>query len=338
MAREAVDLRSDTVTQPTLDMRRAMAAAEVGDDVYREDPTVVGLERRSAALFGKEAGLFVPTGSMGNLVSIKVQTNPGEEVVGDSESHVFHFELGASTRFAGIMPRPVPTARGFLTVADVQRALRPNVYYFCRTRLVVLENTHNMKGGAVYPIEQLREVVGFASSAGLAVHLDGARIFNAATATGLPVAEIVRGVDSVSFCFSKGLGAPVGSMIVGSQGLIEEARRVRKALGGGMRQSGILAAACEWALDHHVERLADDHTRARALGAKLLELGIPVDPVETNIVTARFGERAAAVAEELRRRGVLCSPFGEKIRFVTHLDVDDEGVRRAARAFEQVLA
>src|SRR6185295_7241900 len=202
-----IDLRSDTVTKPTPAMRRAMAEAEVGDDVYGEDPTVNRLQERSAALFGKDAGLFVPTGSMGNLVSTKVQTRPGDEVSGDADSHVFHFELGASTRFAGIMPRPVPTSRGFLSVDDLKGATRPDAYYYCRTRLVVLENTHNLKGGSVYPVEHLRQLVDFARSAGLAVHLDGARIFNAATASGTPVADLARGADSVSFCFSKGLGA-----------------------------------------------------------------------------------------------------------------------------------
>ena len=339
MDNKAIDLRSDTITRPTAAMRQAMAAAEVGDDVFGEDPTVNRLQARVAELFGREAALYVPTGTMGNQIAVNVHTRPGQEVIGDAQCHIFNFERGMYAKFSGVVPRAVVTERGFLQVSDVASALAPDDQHLAPTGLVVLENTHNMKGGGVYPQESFQAVVAFAHSNNLPVHLDGARVFNAAVASQRPVDAITKNADTVSFCFSKGLGAPVGSMLVGDKEFIAEALCVRKQLGGGMRQVGILAAACQYALDHHVERLARDHDNAQRLARALSACGVEPDPVDTNIVFFTTPEDDAhAVVEQLEAQGVLSLALNERrVRFVTHLDVSAEETARACEAIKRVL-
>lgn len=335
-----VDLRSDTVTKPSPEMRRAMAEAEVGDDVYGEDPTVRELEETGAALVGQEAGLFVPSGTMGNQVAVLTHTRRGDEVFLEAESHIYYYEVGDIAALAGAQPRPIPGSRGRFTAADLRAAVRePNIHY-PNPRLVCLENTHNRAGGAVWRPEEVDAVVEAAHELGLAIHLDGARLFNAAVALGLPAARLARGVDSVMFCLSKGLGAPVGSLLCGPAEWIERARKERKRLGGGMRQAGILAAAGLWALRHNVERLAEDHANARWLAEQLAQIrGLRVDPaeVETNMVMVGVPGPAEAFSRALRQRGVLANPSRPgTLRLVTHLDVDRAGCERAVQAFREV--
>ena len=338
-----IDLRSDTVTRPTPAMRKAMAEAEVGDDVYREDPTVRRLEEKAAEILGKEAGLFVPTGSMGNGVAVAVHARPGEEVILDADCHIMNYEMGALSAFAGAMPHPVCGERGFPTPGQVEAAIRPPIYYCCRTALLCLENTHNMQGGGIYPRERFLAVVELARRRGLKVHLDGARIFNASVASGVPAASLAEGTDSVMFCLSKGLGAPVGSMLVGTGAFIEEAVAMRKRMGGGMRQVGVLAAAGLVALETEVARLGEDHANARLLAERLAEIpGIGIDPstVETNIVIFRTGRIAAAsLVDSLRAAGVLClSVSADKVRMVTHHDVSRDQVLKAAAEARRIAA
>lgn len=338
--RKIIDLRSDTVTKPTPAMRRVMAEAEVGDDVFGEDPTVNKLQEYAAQLFGREAALFVPSGTMGNQIAIKVHTQPGDEVIVEEASHIFNSEMAMMSAFAGVLPRPIPSERGFLRWEQIERAIRPNVYYYAQTRLICLENTHNLKGGGVYPLEWAREIIENAHRRGLAVHLDGARIFNAALATGRSVKEITEGFDSVMFCLSKGLGAPAGSMLVGSREFIEKARRVRKMLGGGMRQVGVLAAAGLYALEHHVARLAEDHKNAQLLAEALREIPeVRLEPVETNIVIFELSTTPAdKLIDELKQRDILALAIGpRRIRLVTHLDVSREDVLYAAQAIREIL-
>ncbi|MGQ9734881.1 MAG: low-specificity L-threonine aldolase [Candidatus Bipolaricaulia bacterium] len=335
-----IDLRSDTVTKPTPGMRRAMAEAEVGDDVYGEDPTVNKLQERAAELLGMEAALFVPSGTMGNQIAVKVHTRPGNEVILEADCHIFNYEMAMMAAFSGVMPRPIRTPRGVLPLEAVEEAIRPSIYYLSRTGLISIENTHNRKAGAIYPLEEARELLELAHSRGIPVHLDGARIFNAAVALGLPARELVRGFDSVMFCLSKGLGAPVGSMLLGSRAFIEEARRVRKMLGGGMRQAGILAAAGLYALENHISRLAEDHENAKLLASGLSELeGVELEPVETNIIIFSLeGMTAEEFSARMRERGVLVHAIGpRRIRLVTHLDVSREQVLEAVRAAREVL-
>ena len=336
-----IDLRSDTVTRPTPVMRKAMAEAEVGDDVYREDPTVRRLEEKAAALLGKEAGLFVPTGSMGNEVAVAVHTRPGEEVILDADCHIMNYELGMMAAFAGAMPHPIRGDRGFPAPEQVEAAIRPPIYYCCRSSLVCLENTHNMQGGGIYPRDRFRAVVDVARRRGLKVHLDGARIFNASIASGVPAAKLAEGTDSVMFCLSKGLGAPVGSMLVGTRVFIEEAVAMRKRMGGGMRQVGILAAAGLVALETMVSRLADDHANARLLSERLAEIpGIDIDParVETNIVILRTRKVAAAsLVDRLKAAGILCLAISaDQVRMVTHYDVSRDQVLKAAEETRRI--
>ncbi len=331
-----IDLRSDTVTLPTPAMRAAMAAAEVGDDVYGEDPTVRRLEERAAELLGTEAALFVPSGTMGNQVAIACHTYPGQEVIVEASSHIYNVELGTMARFSGVQPRVLVGDRGVFTAPQVALAIRPDLYYLSPTGLVCLENTHNAAGGRIWPLDGAREVLALAHARGIPVHLDGARIFNAAVALGVPAGELAAGFDSVMFCLSKGLGCPVGSVLCGSRAFIAEGRRVRKALGGGMRQAGILAAAGLYALEHHVDRLAEDHLHARLLAEGLAQVpGLSVVPPETNIVLFRIerGPDAAELCERLRARGVLASPAGagtspREIRMVTHLGISRPDVER----------
>ena len=343
MIERMTDLRSDTVTKPTPAMRRAMAEAEVGDDVYGEDPTVNRLEARAAEVFGREAAIFVPTGSMGNQIAVKLHTRPGQEVVCESRSHLLDWEMGMVAAFSGCVPRTVAGERGILRWADFQKAIAPKIYYRAPTGLIWVENSHNMAGGTVTPLAVLEEIWAGARAAGLPVHCDGARVFNAATAAGVPVAEFTRGFDTVMFCLSKGLGAPVGSMLVGSREVIAEARSVRKALGGGMRQAGILAAAGLIALEEMPQRLPEDHAHARMLAEAVADAEgavIDLDAVETNIVIFTLKENgdAAAFVRAMKERGVLASAVGpHAVRLVTHFDVSREDCRRCAGVLREML-
>ena len=327
-----IDLRSDTVTRPTAAMRRAMAEAEVGDDVYGEDPTVNRLEARAAEVFGREAALFVPTGSMGNTIAIRMHTQHGKEVICEARSHVLDWEMGMMAAFAGCMPRTVAGDRGVLTWSKIAPAIAPAIYYRAQTGLICLENTHNMAGGTVTPLAVMEEVWAGAAAAGLRTHLDGARVFNAAAALGISVAALTAGFDTVNFCLSKGLGAPVGSMLVGSRAAMDQARALRKALGGGMRQAGVLAAAGLIALEEGPAGLPEDHAKAHALAAAL-EPYVDIDMacVQTNIVifNLRDGD-AVGFVSRLKQAGVAASGIGgTAVRFVTHRDVSAEDCRKA---------
>lgn len=343
-----IDLRSDTVTRPTAEMRSAMAKAEVGDDVYEEDPTVRRLEELAAALLEREAALFVPTGTMGNQIAVHLHTHPGSEVILEAKAHIFNFEMGAMAVWSGALPRPVATTDGLLEPAQVEAAINPPVTYRTPTRLLCLENTHNLWSGLPMDAARSRALAELAHRHGLRVHLDGARIFNAAAALDTTAAELARGCDSVMFCLSKGLGAPVGSVLVGEGEFIAEARRVRKLFGGGMRQVGVLAAAGLVALTRMVERLPEDHRRAQRLAQGLAELpGVELDPsgVRTNIVVATLTAPAhpelapaAAFVARMRERGVLCGAFGaSQVRLVTHYEIGDADVDFALAAARGVL-
>jgi threonine aldolase len=338
-----IDLRSDTVTRPTAAMRAAMAAAEVGDDVYQEDPTVNRLEARAAAIFGRESALFVPTGSMGNQIAIRVHTEHGQEVICEAKAHVLDWEMGMTAAFSGCTLRTIAAERGILTWEQVRAAVFQEVHFHASTGLICIENTHNMAGGTVMPVATAREICAGAHELGLPVHLDGARVFNAATALGVGVEELTSGFDTVMFCLSKGLGAPVGSMLVGSGEAMERARQFRKALGGGMRQAGVLAAAGLVALEEMTGRLGEDHANARLLAEAVARhevAEIDMETVQTNIVIFRLksGGDAAAFCATLKERGVLASGIAErKVRFVTHFDVTREDCERAAEAIGQVL-
>jgi threonine aldolase len=331
-----IDLRSDTVTRPTAAMREAMASAEVGDDVYGEDPTVNRLEAAAAEVFGREAGIFLPSGTMGNQIAIRLHTQHGLEVICESRAHVLDWEMAMVAAFSGCVPRAVVAERGILTWELIRQAIGPKLYYRAQTGLICLENTHNMAGGTVTPLANLEAIWAGAREAGLPVHLDGARVFNAAAALGVGVAELTRGFDTVMFCLSKGLGAPVGSMLVGSRKVIEQARVHRKALGGGMRQAGILAAAGLIALREMPARLHEDHANARLLAetvAAQLGAEIDLDAVQTNIVifTLINGGDAMAFAAAMKQKGVLVSVTGpHAVRLVTHYDVDRAACERAA--------
>jgi threonine aldolase len=340
-----IDLRSDTVTRPTPAMRRAMAEAEVGDDVYREDPTVNRLERRAAEILGKEAGLFVPTGTMGNSIAVKVHTEHGQEVICESRAHLMDWELSMLAWFSGCLVRQVHTADGILRWQDIRAAIRPASPHCAPTRLIEIENTHNMAGGVVYPMDVVEEICGNAREMGLKIHLDGARIFNAACHLNRPVRELAAPFDTVMFCLSKGLAAPVGSMLVGTEESIALGRGYRKRLGGGMRQAGVLAAAGLIALEEMPHRLGQDHAHARLLAAELSKLqGIQLDParVETNIVIFDVGATGFTPVElssRLKSRGVLINGVdSQRMRAVTHLDVTREDCVNAVAAFAEVLA
>jgi threonine aldolase len=340
-----VDLRSDTVTKPTPEMRRAMAEAEVGDDVYGEDPTINRLEQRAAEIFGREAAIFVPSGTMGNTVAIKIHTRPGQEVICEERCHVFNYEMAMMAHFSGCLARPIRGEDGILRWAQVERKISPKTYYYAQTGLVSLENTHNMAGGTVYPQDVADEICDGAHAAGLPVHLDGARVFNASVALGKPVAEITRKFDSVMFCLSKGLGAPVGSLLVGSKQFITQARVYRKSLGGGMRQAGVLAAAGLIALEQMPKRLRIDHENAKFLAQGLAGVpGIRIDAakVATNVLICDIsgaGMGSADFARKLGERKVLCGTVNnELVRFLTHMDVDRAGCERALEAVRAVCA
>jgi threonine aldolase len=331
-----IDLRSDTVTRPTAAMRAAMAAAEVGDDVFGDDPTVNALQSRIATLLGKEAALFVPTGTQSNLCALMAHCGRGDEYIVGQMAHTYRWEGGGAAVLGSIQPQPLSQqGDGSIALAEIEAAIKPDDAHFARTRLLALENTW---GGQVLPLPYIEAATTLARDKGLATHLDGARLFNAAVASGLPAGEIARHFDSVSVCFSKGLGAPAGSALVGSRDFIQRAHRVRKMLGGGMRQAGVLAAAALHALDHHVARLADDHANARALADGLQGLaGVVVQPPQSNMVFVDLApELAAGVVDRLRDAGVLCTGL-YRLRLVTHMDVSAADIQQAVVALRAAL-
>jgi threonine aldolase len=344
MSEPIVDLRSDTVTRPTPAMRRAMAEAEVGDDVYREDPTVNRLQERAAEIFQREAALFVPSGTMGNQAAIKVHTRPGQEVICEERAHILNFEMGMMSAFSGCIPRAIWAEDGLLSWNQIAPHVRGRSDHRARTGLVELENTANLAGGSVYRLEESDRICDEAHQAGLPLHLDGARIFNASTACGHPVVELTRKFDSVMFCLSKGLGAPVGSMLVGGRDFIEEAFLARKMLGGGMRQAGILAAAGLIALQEMPKRLYIDHENAKFLANGLAEIsGIQLDPakVVTNILifdVSKTGIASFEISKRLAAKNILANGVTpETMRMVTHYDVDRAGCARALSALVEIL-
>jgi threonine aldolase len=339
-----IDLRSDTVTRPTLGMRAAMQAAEVGDDVFHEDPSVNRLEEKVAALLGKEAALFVPSGTMSNQIGVKAHTQPGDEMLCDVHCHVYNNEAGGPAALSGVTCRTVEGDFGVLDVTQLDGKVRGANDHHARTRLVCLENTHNKGGGRVYPLEKTQAISAWARRNGLAMHLDGARLWNAVVATGIPAQTWGEPFDSVSVCFSKGLGAPVGSALAGPREYVARARRVRKLFGGGMRQAGVLAAAALYALEHHVERLAEDHRNARVLAQAIADTpGLRLTPpeVETNLVWFEVDPElgpAKAVAAALKERGVLVLVMGPTtLRACTHLDVSAAQAGRAAEVVRRTV-
>jgi threonine aldolase len=340
----AIDLRSDTVTRPTPEMRHAMFEAEVGDDVYGEDPTINRLEQRAAEIFAREAAIFVPTGSMGNQIAIKIHTRPGQEIICEERGHIFNYEMATLASFSGCLVRPIAAEGGILQWEQIKKKIAGKTYYLAQTGLVSLENTHNMAGGTVYPTEVADQICDRVHEQGIAVHLDGARVFNAATFLGRPVSEITRKFDSVMFCLSKGLGAPVGSMLVGSREFIDQARKYRKALGGGMRQAGILAAAGLIALEKMPQRLHEDHANAKYLASELAKLsGLKIDAktVQTNILIVDIsgtGIGSSDFTSRLTEKGLLIgSVNNEIVRFVTHMDVDRAACERAVEVVKESL-
>lgn len=339
-----IDLRSDTVTKPTPAMRKAMAEAEVGDDVFGEDPTVNALQERVAEMLGKEKALFVPSGTMANQLAIKAHTQPGDEVILEASSHPFNFEGGAGAVLSGVQFNCLQGVRGQVEASQVEGAIRPLDHHFAVTKLVCLENTHNRGGGSVYPLKKLALISKLAKSRGLQVHLDGARLWNASVASGIKPKEYAKWADSVSVCLSKGLGAPVGSLVAGSAVFIDRVHRFRKMFGGGMRQAGILAAAALYALDHHIKRLQEDHMNAKRLASGLLGMkGVSVNPdeVETNIVIFDVSAgrmTAQQVSEAMKKQGVLIHAVNKKlIRLVTHLDVSSADIEKTLKIFKSVL-
>jgi threonine aldolase len=338
-----IDLRSDTVTRPSAEMRAAMAAAEVGDDVYGEDPTVNHLERRAAEVFGREAALFVPTGTMGNQIAIRLLTQPGQEVIAESRAHILDWEMATTAVFSGCLVRAVEAERGILTWKHIEPAIYARGAFRAATGLIEIENTANLAGGGCTPVPVLEEIWAGAKERKLPTHLDGARIFNAAVALGTDVQALTRGFDTVMFCLSKGLGAPVGSMLTGSAELMDRARLFRKALGGGMRQAGILAAAGLIALEYGPKRLHEDHANARFLAEALSHMEgveIDLDAVETNIVIFKLkgSRKAADLTARLKARGILMSAVGpSSVRLVTHLDVSRGDCITAAEALTEEI-
>lgn len=340
-----IDLRSDTVTKPSAAMRQAIAEAVVGDDVYGEDPTVNELQAKASALLGKAFALFVPSGTMANQLAIRAQTKPGDEVITDSRAHIVRYEQGAAAALAGVQLHMVPTERGLLSPDQVEAAIRPNDPHALPTGLICLENTHNAGGGSVYTLGAIERIRALAQARQIPMHLDGARLFNAVVAAGVPATAYTRHFDTVSCCFSKGLGAPAGSVITtDSEAMMTQLRRFRRMYGGAMRQAGMLAAACLYALDHHVGRLKDDHDHAKLLARGLR--GIPsvrldLGRVETNIVifdVVGTGRTAADTVAALRRENVLINAVGPAtFRAVTHLDVNAPAIERAVAVFERVL-
>ena len=339
---ELIDLRSDTVTKPTPEMRKCIAGAEVGDDVFGDDPTVKRLEETVAGILGKETALYFPSGTQSNQSAIKVLTSPGDEVIVEAGAHLYNFEGGAPGILSGIQFRPIEGDHGVIHREQVEAVYSPGDLHRPPTRMICLENTHNRAGGTVLPLDVMTDISDFAKGEGIAVHLDGARLFNASIASGIDVMEYARRADTVSICLSKGLGAPVGSCLSGSSEVIAKARRVRKILGGGMRQAGILAAAGIYALENNVKRLAEDHVNAKRLAkgiAGLPGLQVDVEGVVTNIVIIQItdrGKNSREIIDQLKERGVLVVPFGDMtLRAVTHLDVSKTDIDRAITAFRE---
>ena len=342
MNMDTIDLRSDTVTKPTEAMSRAMAEAEVGDDVYAEDPTVNRLEKRAAEIFEREAALFVPTGTMGNQIAVRLHTQHGQEVICERRAHIVDWEMAMVSAFSGCQLRQVEGERGMLRWERIAAAIAAPIYSHAQTGLIALENTHNMAGGTVTPVAVLEEVWAGAKERGLPVHLDGARVFNAAVALGAPVAKLTRGFATVMFCLSKGLCAPVGSMLVGSRALMERGRSIRKMLGGGMRQAGVLAAAGLIALEEMPTRLAEDHVNARWMAEQIAGMDgcvIDLETVQTNIVIFRpTASTAAEVIAGMKAQGVLCgTAAADEVRFVTHREVNRKACERAVSVLREVF-
>jgi threonine aldolase len=337
-----IDLRSDTITQPTSAMREAMASADVGDDVFGDDPTVRRLEERVAALLGKEAALFTVSGTMANQLAIRAHTEPGDEILVDANAHIYYYESGAPSALAGVMCRCLNGVRGIFTAADVEAAIRPADQHFAPTKLVCLENTHNRGGGSIWPVERIREVATVAKKHDLQMHLDGARLWNASVATGIAEREYAAHFDTVSVCFSKGLGAPIGSALCGTRRFIDRARRFRKMFGGGMRQAGIIAAGALHALEHHRERLATDHSNAKALAIAFSRVqGIELNPdsVETNLIFMKIANRSAPeVASALDQAGLRVLALGPStLRAVTSLMFDATQISDATAILRKVM-
>jgi len=342
---EIVDLRSDTVTKPTPQMRAAMAEAEVGDDVFGGDPTINRLQERVAQLLGKEAAIYVPSGSMANQTSLRTHTQPGDEIIAHADSHIYHYEAGAPSAISGCSLKLLQGARGQFTAADVRAAVRPTDSHFPQSSLVVVENTHNRGGGSIWSVDAIAEIREVADEFGLKMHLDGARLMNACVATGRKPTEYTKFFDTVSICFSKGLGAPVGSAVASTADTIRRVHRFRKMFGGGMRQAGIIAAGALYAIDHHIDRLAEDHAHAKRLATALAGMpGVSIDleSVETNIVYFDVHDAtgtAKDLCERLHSAGVWMLPIGpQRVRAVTHLDVDAAGIERAVEVLQEVLS
>jgi threonine aldolase len=336
-----IDLRSDTVTKPTPGMLEAMFSAKVGDDVFNEDPTVNALEEKTAKLFGHEAGLFCPSGTMTNQVAIKVNTQPGDEVLCDVSAHIYNFEGGGISFNSGVQAKLVPGERGRMSAKQIAESINPSFDWLTRTRLVSVENTANRAGGSYYSLQQVREIGAVCKQHGLRYHLDGARIFNAIVEAGYSPSDIGAQFDSVSVCLSKGLGAPAGSVLLGSKELIRQARRIRKIFGGGMRQAGFIAAAGIYALDHHVDRLKDDHARAKVIAETLSKASYVenVLPVDTNIVIFNLNDKLTPeqFVKKLSEKNIKAVGFGKQaIRFVTHLDFTDEMLEETVRALHSI--
>ncbi len=340
-----IDLRSDTVTKPTEEMRRAMASAEVGDDVYGEDPTVNLLEKRAAELFEKEAALFVPTGTMANTIAVKLHTEPGQEVICDDRAHILDWELAMTAWFSGCLIRPIATPDGLLTWMQIEAQIKPGNGFYAPTALVTLEHPHNMHGGTLYDLASIDDICDRAHTRGLKVHIDGARIFNASVASGHSVARIARNADTVMFCLSKGLAAPVGSMLVGTSAAIARGRHFRKRLGGGMRQAGVLAAAGLIAMEQMPARLHEDHANARWIAERLVKipcLALNVEKTRTNVVLfdiAGTGLSFAELSAQLKSKGLLISTAGgTRARILTHLNVTRQDCEAAVQVMEEVLS
>ncbi len=339
---KSIDLRSDTVTKPSKAMREAIFNAEVGDDVFGEDPTVIKLQQKCAELSGKQASLFVTTGCLGNQLAIKGHTVQGDEVICESEAHIFHYETSAPSIISNVQLHTIPGTNGVMNPDDIKSAIRSNEYYFPKTKLICFENTHNRAGGTIQPIENIKEIYAFAKENNIKVHIDGARIFNASVETGISLKEYAKHCDSISFCFSKGLGAPVGSILCGNHEFISIAHKWRKILGGGMRQSGILAAAAIYALDNNIDRLKDDNDKANYFAKEISKLdgfGINPDNVQTNIVVFSYNKKSKNdFIQILEKKGVrISSGSYDNLRAVFHMDVTMEEVRKAIEIIQQIL-
>ncbi len=339
-----IDLRSDTFTKPSPEMREEMKNAEVGDDVFGEDPTVNRLQKEVASLLGKEAGLFVASGVMGNQVAVNAHTQPGDEVILEQHAHIFYYEAGAPAMLSGVQLMPIPGEKGILTDESIEKALRPVNVHFPPTRLICLENTHNRAGGKIYPLDEIKKISTIAKKHKLRMHLDGARLWNASVATGISLKEYGRYFDSVSVCFSKGLGAPVGSMVVGSKEYIKKAHRYRKIYGGGMRQAGIIAAGALYAVNNNIKRLSQDHDNAKKLAEGFNSIdgfSVDMDTVETNIVMVDIDKNfltSEQVVAKLKKENVLILSVGsQRLRAVTHLDVDSSDIEQAVKIIKKTF-